>query len=243
MERTKYIVIILLLGSFSALHASHASDIYAAYIGGNMAKWKKTIDEMHQKKDKNNAFVMELLNYEYGFIGWCMGNDKHSLAKEYLRRAEANIEILENRKYMPSILNAYKSAFYGFKIGMNKIQAPFLGPKSLSHAKQAIELDPKNPFGYVQYGNAMYYMPEAFGGSKTTALKNYKKAQSLYEVERETNKHDWNYLSLLITIANACKEMKRKTEAKAYYELLLKIEPGFLWVKNELYPQLLNEIK
>ncbi|MBN2610464.1 MAG: hypothetical protein JXB00_02815 [Bacteroidales bacterium] len=243
MERKKYIITIILLGAFSALYASHQSDIYSAYIDGDMVKWKKTIDAMHLKKEKSSAFILELLNYEYGFIGWCMGNDKYSLAKEYLRRGETNIEILEQRKYQPSILNAYKSAFYGFKIGLSKIQAPFLGPKSLSHARHAIEIDPKNPFGYVQYANAMFYMPETFGGSKTIALENYKKAQKLYEAVREANKYDWNYLALLITIANACKEMNRKTEAKTYYELILKTEPKFQWVKNELYPELLKQMK
>jgi len=35
----------------------------------------------------------------------------------------------------------------------------------------------------------------------------------------------------------------RKRYAKKYYEKILKIEPEFLWVKNELYPQLLKKIK
>ena len=31
-------------------------------------------------------------------------------------------------------------------------------------------------------------------------------------------------------------------EAKAYYEKALKAEPRFLWVKNELYPELIRKM-
>ena len=54
---------------------------------------------------------------------------------------------------------------------------------------------------------------------------------------------DWNYLSLLSMIAKTYTELKDFNQAKSYYEKILKIEPDFLWVKNELYPDLLKKIK
>ena len=52
---------------------------------------------------------------------------------------------------------------------------------------------------------------------------------------------NWNYLSLLTSIAKAYEVTGRKAMAKLYYEKILKIEPNFMWVKNELYPKILNK--
>ncbi|NJK98142.1 MAG: hypothetical protein HC905_27415 [Bacteroidales bacterium] len=244
MERTKYILIVILLFSgIAGLYASQKQSIYQAYISGNMKLWKKTMDDMELQKAKSNDFLLELINYQYGYIGWCLGEKEWDLADNYIAKGEKNIEILEKSGYKASMTQAYRSAFYGFRIGLNKFQAPFIGPKSVDCAKQAMKLDATNPYGYIQYGNSQYYMPAVFGGSKALALEHYKKAEKLMEQQKEQAKNDWNYLSLLTMIAKAYTEMDQKTAAKAYYEKILKLEPGYIWVKNELYPKLLKEMR
>ena len=244
MERSKYFVIILLIFlSFSNLNATYKSDIYNAYISNNMGKWKNTIDEMNRQQNKTNEFILELLNYQYGYIGWCIGNKKNKLAEQYIELGQMNIQILEKNNYKISMVNSYKSAFYGFRIGLNKFQAPFIGPKSVECSKLAIKQDDKNPYGYIQFGNSEYYMPAMFGGSKKVALEYYEKALKIMEANPEQAKEDWNYLSLLTIIAQAYTEIKNYKSAKQIYEKTLKLEPDFLWVKNELYPDLLKKIK
>ena len=244
MERQKYIVILILLifGSLGAM-ASYKTDIYKAYISNNMNEWKKVMDRMNLETKRDNEFLLELLNYQYGYIGWCIGNKENEQAKKYLSLAEKNIEILEKQSFELSILNAYKSAFYGYKVGLNKLQAPFIGPKSVESAKKSIELDKNNPFGYIQIGNSEFYMPSVFGGSKTVALENFKKAENLMERNPEKIKNDWNYLSLLAMIVMSCKELKQYELAKDYCEKALKTEPEFLWIKMDLYPEIKNLIK
>jgi hypothetical protein len=244
MERSKYFVVLfVMLLSFTNLKASYKSDIYNAYISNNMGKWKTTIDEMNQQQNKSYEFILELLNYQYGYIGWCIGNKKNKLAEEYLKLGQKNIQILEKSNYNISMVNSYKSAFYGFRIGLNKLQAPFIGPKSVECSKLAMKQDDKNPYGYIQFGNSEYYMPATFGGSKKVALEYYEKAEKIMELNPEQAKEDWNYLSLLTIIAQAYTELKYYKSAKAIYEKILRIEPNFLWVKNELYPELLKKIK
>ena len=241
MERTKYFVVLfVMLLSFANLKASYKSDIYNAYISNNMGKWKTTIDEMNLVQNKSNEFILELLNYQYGYIGWCIGNKKNKLAEEYIDLGQKNIQILEKSNYKISMVNSYKSAFYGFRIGLNKAQAPFIGPKSVDCTKLAMKQDDKNPYGYIQFGNSEYYMPAMFGGSKKVALEYYEKAEKLMESNPAQAKEDWNYLSLLTMIAEAYTELKYYKSAKAIYEKILRIEPNFLWVKNELYPNLLR---
>jgi tetratricopeptide (TPR) repeat protein len=207
-----------------------------------MAQWKLVIDEMNLQNNKSNDFLLELVNYQYGYVGWCIDKDNDEQAEAYLALAEANLEILEKASYKLSLVNAYKSAFYGFHIGLNVFKAPFVGPKSVECAELAMKLDEKNPYGYIQYGNSQFYMPSAFGGSKTVALNYFNKAKLLMELDKTEMKDDWNYLNLLTMIAKAYTELHDYNAAKACYENLFRIEPNLMWVKNELYTELLKKI-
>jgi len=242
MERSKYFIITLILVFFYEISAaSYKSEIYQAYISNDMTAWKKTIDKMNLEKTKSNEFILELLNYQYGYIGWCLGNDKEEMGEIYLALAKKNVETLEQANYKLSEVNAYKSALYGYEIGLSVFKAPFIGPKSMACAEKAIKLDKSNPYGYIQIGNAEFYMPSAFGGSKKKALDYFKKAQKLMEADKENIKNDWNYLSLIAMIGVVYTKLEQYKNAKIIYENLLKFEPNFLWVKDELYPKLIQE--
>ena len=245
MERPKYILcmIVMLSTGFSPVSASWKKQVYDAYINGDMKQWKLLIDEMEKQKILQRNYIIELVNYQYGYTAWSTGKDNTSEARKYLELAESNLDWLsKNSKTDESLVHAYHSAFYGFRIGFSKIMAPVHGPKSVTHAKKAIELDESNPMGYIQYGNSQYYMPAVFGGSKKTAIEYYQKAQGIMEQSPSETEYNWNYLNLLTLIAQAFHETGNVSEAKRYYEKILGIEPAFLWVKNELYPEILKQI-
>jgi len=244
MERTKYLILLFAFCSqLTYAQTNYKKEIYDAYISNNMNKWKNTINSMNLQANKSTDLLFELTNYQYGYIAWCIGNKMNSTAEAYLKLGEKNIEILTQAAANASLINTYQSAFYAFRIGLNSLKAPFFGPKSLACSKKAMELDKNNPMGIIQYAKALYYMPTSFGGSKSLAVVNYKKAEKLMEAKPEMLKHDWNYLNLLNDIAKAYEELKDNQNAKLYYEKILTIEPQFLWVKNESYPKLLKKIK
>lgn len=236
MERKKYFLILFLLLGFSIFlrASSYQQEIYQAYISNDMLRWKKNMDEMQLKEKKTFSFVLELLNYQYGYIGWCLGNENKKEAEKYLKLAQQNIQLLEKKSHKMSYIYSYKSALYGFQIGLSILKAPYLGPKSIEFAELAMKTDDNNPYGYIQYANAQYYMPAAFGGSKSLAIDYYIKAQTIMEKQAEIQ-FNWNYLNLLAVIGNAYYETKDYQKALYYYEKALKIEPGFLWVKNGNY--------
>jgi len=223
------------------LAASEKTKIYNAYIHNRMEDWKTVIDEMDNRKTSDTSLLAELLNYQYGYIGFCLAMEKEKEAGRYLELAEENLEFLEENGYRQSIIHAYKSAFYGFKIGLSPLKATFLGPKSLKQAQLAIEADPTEPLGYIQQGNAQFYMPPVFGGSKTEAIEKFKLALDLMTKDGQSVKNDWNYLSLLVLIAQSYEEMEKWEQAKKYYNQALAVEPEFKWVKNELLPGLLKK--
>jgi len=239
MERKKYKLIILFLLLVSAdLYADYRSEIYYAYVNNRMEQWKNVIDRMEALKGKSNDLTLELINYQYGYIGYCMGVDKKDEAKKYFSLALKNIETLENAAYKISVINAYKSAFYGFRIGFNKISAPFNGPKSIDLAKKAMEQDSENYLAYVQYGNAQFYMPAAFGGSKKEAMEYFLKAKAILEKNPEETKGNWNYLNVMTLIGQAYTALEDYNAARTIYESTLKFEPGFTYIRDELYPGL-----
>ena len=242
-KRNKLMAALLLLIASGQLFAENRGEIYSAYVNNRMDDWKSVIDRMEATETKNNEFLLELVNYQYGYIGYCLGFEKDKEARKYLSLAENNIGTLEKAGYRVAVLNAYRSAFYGFRISLNTISAPFNGPKSLSFAKKSVESDINNYFGYTQLGNAYFYMPAAFGGSKKTAFEYFNKARSQMEKDPLLTKGNWNYLSLLVTIAQSHTYLEEYEKAKAEYENILKIEPGFLYVKDDLYPKLLAKMK
>jgi len=237
------LILFVLFFVATVLAAGQKSEIYNAYVNGKMGDWKIIIDKMSSGDDRSDAFVAGLLNYQYGYIGWCISTGRKDEAAKYLDLAWKNATTLEKRGSMLSDVNAYKSALYGFRIGLNNLKAPFAGPKSVACAEKAIKLDNKNPNGYIQYANALYYMPESFGGSKSAAIDNYLAAERLMESKAEEIKEDWNYLGLLAIIGKAYQETGNNVAAKEYYERILKIEPRFTWVRDELYPGLLKIMK
>ncbi len=95
--------------------------------------------------------------------------------------------------------------------------------------------------GYVQQGNAQFYMPPVFGGSKTEAIAKFKTATELMTQNGSSVENDWNYLSLLVLIAQSYEEMEKWEQAKKYYNRALAVEPDFMWVKNELLPGLIKK--
>jgi hypothetical protein len=224
----------------SNMKAQYKSEVYSAYVNNKMDQWKSVIDRMEADKSRSDESTMELLNYQYGYIGYCLEYNKKDEAKRYFPLAEKNLELLEKKRVNLSLINAYKSAFYGFRISFNTFSAPINGPKSLDYAKLAIEQDSSYYLAYVQCGNGYYNMPAAFGGSKKVALAYFQKAKVALEKNTDQTSGNWNYLKVLTLIAQSYTDLEDYDSARISYANILRIEPGFTYVRDEKYPELLK---
>lgn len=222
-----------------SLHASERDSIYKAYISGDMELWRRVIDKMHDAKDKTTTQELDLLNFEYGYIGWCLGAKKTALAKTYMKRMDERMSRLTRQQVRPALLSAYISAYFGFQVGLNKLKAPFLGQKSIAAAQRSVELEPSNALGHIQLGNIDYFRPPLFGGSKREALKHYLTAERLLQSEMKAKglDKDWNLLSLQVQIADTYESLDEINQADEYYKKILTSAPDFKWVKDDLYPK------
>lgn len=246
MERPKNRIILLftiMIVTVNGLFASYRTEVYYAYVNNKMELWKSVIDRMDKVPAKSNELILELVNYQYGYIGYCLGYEKKSEAKTYLDKAQKNIDFLEKQKFRLATVNSYNAAFCGFRIGLNPLTVSYNGFRSVDFARKALELDSEDFFGYIQFGNIQFYMPKTFGGSKKEGLDYFLKAKELLEKKREENPEDWNYLAVLILVGQSYSYLGDYESSKATYEYILKLEPGFTYVRDELYPQLLMKMK
>ncbi len=235
MERTLYLLIFFFAFQSAMPVPTNREKIYQAYVHNKMDVWKKTLEEYEQKKILNPGERLELLEFQYGYAAWCIGNDRDDEASYYIKKAFRNADFLEKEKYSLSNVYAYKAALYGYEIGLAPYKAPFYGPKSKSYAQKAVDSNNTNPLAYTQLANIQFYMPAAFGGDKEQAIKYYLIAKAFLETEQKT-KGNWNYLSLLATLGQAYEKVGNLLEAKSVYRKALEIEPEFDWIKNELLP-------
>ncbi|MCD7976602.1 MAG: tetratricopeptide repeat protein [Tannerellaceae bacterium] len=132
---------------------------------------------------------------------------------------------------------AYKGSFIAYKMAINKLTTMILGPECIRHINQAYESDSTNIQAITDKANLLFYSPGMFGGNKKEAIRYYEKAISLLEENRETE-NNWQYLNLLTTLAQQYKSLGKQEAARKTYEKILQIEPDYIWVKDELSPQL-----
>jgi tetratricopeptide (TPR) repeat protein len=225
------------LAIHSGSHFKH--QIYQAYITGKMEDWKTTVDIMEEQKKTEYGFLLELISYQYGYIGWCLGNDRKPETEKYLSLLEENLKKLKKSAGETAEYHAYTAAAYGFNIGLSSWRAPFFGPRSMGHAEKALEADSLNFQANMEMGNIWNHMPAVFGGSGEKALKYYMKALKIIEKEPEkVRKNNWMYLNLLTLVGRLQQETGNLQQAKKYFEQALQIEPNFVWVKEELLPSL-----
>ncbi len=247
MERKEYFKYLILIFGVVIAHAVSANNatrlkIYEAYIQGDMAAWKVVMDSLETQKGKQpTGQQLGLVNYYYGYIGWAIGNGRKAEAKQYISKMELLLNHVLKDNPQDAEAWAYKSALMGFKIGVSNFKAVFLGRKSRQYLEKSLELNPNNTQGILEKGNMNFYMPAVFGGDKTLALAMYRQAAQQLEQAGEGHKN-WMYLNVLTLIGAAYEKLGDLGKAEVTYKKILQIEPGFLWVKNELYPALEKKI-
>lgn len=237
MERKKYILTLFLLLCRPMLYGEEHPDIYRAYVSGNMEVWKQTLDSLEENKPHSREEKLQLIDYHYGYIGWCLSQKRDQEAKVHLKRAKALLKPLEQEGFRLPLLYAYKAAFAGFDIGLAPIKAPLIGPQSIAWAKKSVTLDATLAMGYLQLGNIAFYAPKMFGGSPAEGVKQYEKALQMLEKSPEHREKSWHYLHFLETLIKATLAQKQTEKAQFYIRKIERIEPEFNWEEHNLYLQ------
>ncbi|AXT50690.1 hypothetical protein D1818_07535 [Aquimarina sp. BL5] len=248
MERPKYITrfvitisVLLLSIQLSFSQSPYRDPIYKAYSRGKMDVWYELMHTCEKNVSSNSSFdeQLELISYYYGYTAWLIGAEKDDTAEEYIDKSEKIIDkLLEESPENPTLL-AYKGAYIAFTIGISNFKAIYLGRKSMKYIDKSIELDPENIQGNIEKGNSMYYRPSAFGGDKAAAIEYYVKAVKSFE-KQGLVVNNWMYINTMTALGQAYEATDQIQRAKLCYEKIMRIFPNFMWVEDELYPDMIK---
>jgi tetratricopeptide (TPR) repeat protein len=240
------LVISIIIFSFSTntfSQTAHNKSIYVAFIHRDMNKWENVIHVMESSKSVNTIDQkLEFINYYYGYIGYLIGKKEVVKAEKMITKGEKLIDQVLHDSPKNATALSFKGSFMGFEIGTCKYKAMFLGSESKNCVNNALKIDPENVQALIDKGNILFYAPKIFGGDKKEALVYFLKGARIIEMNKETDQN-WVYLNLLSMIASAYEKTGKLAEAKQVYEKILLNEPDLVWVKNDLYPNLLAKIK
>jgi tetratricopeptide (TPR) repeat protein len=213
--------------------------IYEAYVLNRMPQWVSTLQDMEAayRRQPGTALLYDILLAQYGLIGYYLGTEDNASGGSLLDKAEKNLATLAREPGYKAATRAFEGAFLAFRISLRPIRAVQLGPRSYRRIDEAIEADPDYARAWIEKGNAAFFTPPVFGGSKTEAIDHYTKALQLLEA-RMPNNHRWLYLSTLVSLANAYEKTGDLPRAIRTLEKALAFEPRFTWVRDEMLPRL-----
>ncbi len=236
----KYSLTLCLLLSLLEVSAQdYRPAIYQAYLTEKMDSWKGLMDQMELEFSQTSDPVLlyNLLEAEYGYIGWLVSVKRKKEAEELLKSAERHMALLSDLGLDNARVYSLKGAFYGFQIMLEPVRAPKLGRLSMEANEKALKLDPEEPQVWLERANMDYYRPVVFGGSKKKAVPSYEKAVKLFESSPGRTRENWVYMNCLAGLGIAYENTRKYSEAGSVYRRILKLEPSFKWVKEELYPK------
>ncbi|MEN8201196.1 MAG: hypothetical protein ABFS28_01285 [Bacteroidota bacterium] len=219
------------------------SMIYQAYIEKQMDAWKEVMEQMSNRFASNSdmELLYELAEAEYGYIAYCLSVKKKKEAAWWLDAADRHIlKLLDWQKGNPRIWSL-KGALTGLRIRLKPTRVVKYAKLSAKANQRAFELGPDEPQAWMEKANIAFYKPAFLGGSKKKAVKLYEKAVHLYEANPERIRKNWLYLNCMVGLGMAYDETGQLQAAGEVYEKLLRIEPSFRWVNEDLYPAILEK--
>ncbi len=246
MEREKHLrrllLLVIFLPSWLFGQGEYRCRIYDAYVSGDMDAWRQTVEAMELQPPSGTAERLELIGYCYGYIGYLLGKGENAEAGKWIGKGETQIaRVLETDPGHPTAL-AFRGAFLGFGMALNKFRSVTTGPESLRCINRAVKSDPDNVQALVEKANLLRYAPVVFGGDRKKAAEYYRRAIARIE-QTEQRGCDWFYLNLLALLGELYLSEGRPDEAVRMYRKALVYEPEFRWVRDELWPRALESLE
>ena len=244
MKRLVILIPFVLIASTN-LYSSGISEarekLYDAYIEGNNPLWIEVMNDLEKsyKKTKNVFILHELTKSQYGYIGMLIDKGDYKTAKLILPKAKENIEELLDYNEDWADVRGLRAGIYGFKIILYPNQVILKGPKGKLYLNKATSLKEITPSVLIEMANYKYHTPALLGGDIDDAIRYYKYAIRLFELTNQSS-NNWQYVNAMVWLAISLDRKGESTEAKKVLQKLLKQEPEFVWVKDNLYPKILQ---
>jgi len=213
--------------------------IYDAFITGEMDDWVHTMDEMERRWEltRDMKHLYALVEAQYGYIAYLIAEKEKKTARKLVKVAEDHLEGMIEYDPGWARARAMLGAVYGFKVGLDPYKAVVFGMRSFEENNLALELAPDDPQVWMEKANIELYKPSIFGDNSEEAMKMYQKSIRLYEEDPDQLKDNWLYLNAIIGLASAAVEAGEYATANDAYQKILRLEPEFKWIRDEVYPE------
>lgn len=239
------IVVIFLLFCWAALEGQdHRSQLYDAYLKGRMDLWEKVIEQMETDYSSSHDMTLlyEITEAQYGYIGYCISVKRRKDARHELKKVDLYLnKLLEFDDHNPKTY-CIKGALYGLRVGLDPYKAPVYGRRAEDAILKATELGPDEPQVWMEKANGEFYKPAIFGGSVERSVPLYEKAVRLYEKNSSLTRENWLYMNCLAGLGIAYEKDGQVRRAGEVYRKILKLEPSFIWIRDEVYPDYLEKL-
>jgi len=104
---------------------------------------------------------------------------------------------------------------------------------------QAMRLGKENPRVHLVHGIGSFFTPAQWGGGAETALGQLTRAEALFKTDRPAKgMPDWGRAEAYAWLGIVHQKLGHKDQSRTAYQEALRLEPGFLWVKETLLPGL-----
>ncbi len=238
------LLLLFVVMALSQVYSQSLNDrIYHAYISAEMDEWFNTMTEMQSVWEITGSYDMlyDLVVAQYGYIAFSIAAGHDRVAREYVREAEDNLEILLDQFPEMARAHALLGAIYGFKVGLNPIKAVVFGTRAIKENARSMELDPDDPQIWMEKGNIQFFKPDLFGPDSREAARHYRKAVELFESNPKDTVKNWLYLNTLRNLADAYIDYGAYYKADETYRKILRVEPGLSWIRERDYPEFLEK--
>lgn len=151
-------------------------------------------------------------------------------AESFLERSIELLPIAESHALLSSAL--------GMRID-GAASAMTLGMRSGAAMGRAKALGPHNPRVRLLEGISAFHTPSMFGGGHEAALEHFLAAIELFaEDAPKPPLPAWGHAEAYAWLGQTHAALGQADEARAAYERALELEPGYVWVREVLLPQL-----
>jgi len=220
---------------------TYEEQFYYAYIHSRMDLWEHLTQGLQKEFDAtaDTRTLRSLVLAQYGLIPYKISKKTEKnlgIIEKLITNAEKNIRELILREPDQGEPYAFLAGLFGYKIGINPLSAIVNGPRSSEALKKALSLSPQNPFVQQVAAQIEYFTPSLFGGSKTMAVVLFERAVGSYEASGNPPSKNWVYYNTLLGLAQAYEATGKITQADRVYRRILTLEPGFVWVRDTVYP-------
>jgi tetratricopeptide (TPR) repeat protein len=239
--------LLLFIGFFSisllTLGMDYQSRIYQAYLDGEMNRWKYLMQEMESTYQETSDLKLleELVEAQYGYVAYCISVKRKKEARKVLNSALNHLDILIGQQPQNARFYTMQGALFGLKGILEPVRILKHAHASYKSNQIAYKLNPFEPHVWMEKANREFYAPSILGRSKLKAIPHYRKAVRLFEANPHQIEQNWIYLNCLAGLGLAYEHDGQWAQAANVYEKLLELEPTFRWIRDELYPGILEK--